>query len=134
MLTDEGYGMRFWGPLKTLRKLLDGKRIPENYYGLMSTSDNCFNAVSRHLQLSVLVRENKDAITCAVGADPELARQLLDELQELRSMMEAESHRFHEESREVDVIIDNVLRIDSENRRGYPKSSGTAAADKGTPT
>ncbi len=122
MLTEEGYKRRFWGPLETLRKLLDGKRIPDSYYGPTSVSDNAFDAVSRHLQLSVLVRENKDTIAHAVSADPGVVRPLLDELQELRSMLRAESDRFRYESSAVEDILESVYRCASQRERDETNS------------
>jgi len=44
MLTEEVSRERKWGQFPVLRKALEGKRVPDSYYGPTSVSDNMFEA------------------------------------------------------------------------------------------
>lgn len=114
-LTDKALKDRFWGPLDNIRILLEDRKIPDGYYGHSLASDNSFDAVSRHLQLFVLVSENKETITDAVAScqDDEQIHLLIDELQMLQSMLQDKKRWFEQGIRDVEDIIDNVRRIAS---------------------
>lgn len=58
-----------WGSFPALRVILEKKRVPDHYYGPSSVSDNIFGQLSRLLQLTILIRENKAQITEALRAN-----------------------------------------------------------------
>jgi hypothetical protein len=108
MLTEEGNKRRFWGPLVTLRQLLEDKSIPDHYYGPASVCDNVFAAISRILELSVLVRENSAAIIEAANRDPQAARLLVDELDAVRSMLQGGSSQLDCQREGVTKLLEEV--------------------------
>jgi hypothetical protein len=114
-LTDKALKDRFWGSLDNIRILLEGRKIPDSYYGHSSASDNPFDAVSRNLKLLVLVSENKKSITDAVAScqDDKQIHLLIDELQMLQSMLQDKKRWFEQGIRDVEDIIDNVRHMAS---------------------
>jgi len=111
MLTEEGSKRRFWGPLVTLRQVLEGKSIPNHYYGISSVSDNMFAAISRLLELSVLVQENRAAIIEAASRNPQAASLLVRELDELRSMLQGGSAQLDYQREGVTELLEEVYRV-----------------------
>ena len=115
-LTETAYKDRYWGPHVTLRKLLEGRKTPDYYFGHSSSSDNIFAAVSRHLELSTLVKENKSAITDAVKTailnnDERQIDDLIHELNTLKSMLLETIRCFKNECREVESLTAEVHKI-----------------------
>jgi len=123
MLTQEAYERRFWGPLETIREVLKGKRVSNKNYG-SSISDNAFEAVSRHLTLSVLVDEQRQVLTDAVSENEELMPPLLEDLSELESMLRAESGRFEDAARGISRIRNDLWLLHSEKKRGQETTEG----------
>ena len=77
-LTAEAYRVRKWGHFPALRKALEDKEVPSNYYGLTSASDNMFDAMRRLIEIAVLTDEYENdikATTVSVGRD-EMYRDL----------------------------------------------------------
>jgi hypothetical protein len=72
-LTEQAYRDRKWGRFPLLRHLLEGKRIPDSFFGFSSASDNIFDGVGRLLEIIILVNANRDEIldTAANGAATE---------------------------------------------------------------
>ncbi len=62
MLTADAYRERKWGQLPALRRALEDKKVPDHYYGLISTDDNMFDRLVRLLEMAVLVREYDEHI------------------------------------------------------------------------
>jgi hypothetical protein len=61
-LTAEGEQERTWGPYPTLRKTLEGRRVPDRYYGPTTVSDNGFERMRRLLETAIVVREQRAEI------------------------------------------------------------------------
>lgn len=71
-LTPEAHRERKWGALPALRKALEDKEIPSNYYGMTSASDNMFDATVRLMEITVLVAKYEGdikEIAVSVGRD-----------------------------------------------------------------
>ncbi len=110
MLTKEGYEARFWGPFSALRRVLKGKKVPDNYYGLTSVSDNIFEAMSRHLELAIVVREHEADLINAATVDADLGRALLSDLEGVRGMLHGASRHFADESDRIDRLLRDMYR------------------------
>ena len=79
-LTAEGYRERKWGAFPALRKALEDKHVPPNYYGASSASDNMFEYMSRLIEIAVLTEEyGNDIKATAVSVGREdMYRDLLN--------------------------------------------------------
>jgi hypothetical protein len=110
VLTEEGYKARFWGPFSALRRVLEGKKVPDNYYGPTSVSDNIFEAISRHLELAIVVREHEADLINAATVDADLGRALLSDLEGVRGMLHAASGHFADESDRIERLLHDVYR------------------------
>ncbi|HQO78829.1 MAG TPA: hypothetical protein PLG17_10000, partial [Thermodesulfobacteriota bacterium] len=62
MLTAKAYQERKWRAFPALRKALEDKKVPDDYYGPTSVSDNMFARMDRLLEISVLVSEYQEHI------------------------------------------------------------------------
>lgn len=109
MLTNEALEDEFWGPLKELRHTLEGKEVPDRYSGSSSVSDNVFDAVGRHLELSVLVREHAEVLAQAARSKSDAVQPIVAELKELVSILHGECRRFSEEAEEHQRTIGKLL-------------------------
>ncbi len=65
-LTAEAYRERKWAHFPALRKVLEDKQVPPNYYGLTSVSDNMFDAMIRLMEIAVLADEYENDIKATV--------------------------------------------------------------------
>ena len=61
-LTEEAYRERKWGSFPILRKAIEDKKIPDQYYGWSSVSDNMFDRMARILEIAVLMHEFQNDI------------------------------------------------------------------------
>ena len=86
-------------------------KIPELYWGTSSVDDNSFDAVSRALQLCVLVKENRDTIIEAVQENPEIKEYVLRELDLLCRGTLQISESFKSESYAIQDILEETNRI-----------------------
>lgn len=79
MLTVKGYHERKWKPFPALRKALEDKKVPSDYYGIISTADNMFDATVRLMEIAVLTEEYQNEIkaTAASTGREEMYRDLL---------------------------------------------------------
>ena len=59
MLTEKAMRERMWGQFPALRMILEPKRVPDQYYGPTTVSDNVFDRVQRLLTMAILVHENR---------------------------------------------------------------------------
>jgi len=57
MLTEKALNERMWGKYPTLRKILEQKKIPDEYYGSTSVTDNIFDRNEGLLKLIILLVE-----------------------------------------------------------------------------
>lgn len=91
-LTAEAYRERKWGPFPALRKALEDKQVPPNYYGLTSASDNMFDAMHRLIEIAVLTDEYENEIKAtAVSTGRE---DMYRDLRRLEEALEQASHFF----------------------------------------
>lgn len=98
-LTPEAYRERKWGHYPALRQALENKKIPANYYGFTSASDNMFESMGRLIQISVLVAEYKDhirEISQSVGRE-----DMREDLKQLEFQLEDAARSFKRTSEEV---------------------------------
>ena len=100
MLTEEALQERLWGKYPSLRKLLQKKKIPDNYYGFSSVCDNIFDRTSRLLEVTILVKEflnikEKMSNSDREGIVNDLER-LLYELESLREVITQDVDKFNE--------------------------------------
>ncbi len=102
MLTAKAYQDRKWGFFPALRQVLEDKKIPSEYYGLTSVSDNMFESMNRLLEISVLVIEYEKhikEIAQSVGRE-EMSRDLL----RLGKLLEQTSDFFKRKVEEVHAV------------------------------
>lgn len=98
MLSEYGIQERMWGRFPALRKVLHDKRVPNEYYGPTSVSENIFNRTERLLQNSILVLEHAELVNesaRAVGPEEmhlDLSR-LCDELDAASSFFRQQADR-----------------------------------------
>jgi len=119
MLTEEGYKTRFWGSFSALRRVLEEKKVPDHYYGPTSVSDNMFAAMSRHLELAILVREHAADLVKAATVDTELGRALLSDLQDVKGMLHAASRQLADQSEGVERLLSDIyLEVSRAGDRG----------------
>ncbi|NLX18146.1 MAG: hypothetical protein GXY53_02545 [Desulfobulbus sp.] len=101
-LTAEAYRERKWGPFPALRKALEDKQVPPNYYGFTSASDNMFDAMSRLIEIAVLTNEYENDIKAkavSVGRE-DMYRDLLN----LEEALENASRFFKRTSDKVRML------------------------------
>ncbi len=91
-LTAEAYRERKWRPFPALRKALEDKQVPSSYYGVISTSDNMFDATVRLIEIAVLTEEYQNEIKAtAVSTGRE---DMYRDLRRLEEALEQASHFF----------------------------------------
>lgn len=61
-LTEKAMAQRTWGAFPALRTILETKKMPDYYYGASSASDSMFDHFQRILQMSILIKENRDVV------------------------------------------------------------------------
>ncbi|HOD79107.1 MAG TPA: hypothetical protein PLB95_05605 [Syntrophales bacterium] len=101
-LTAEAYNNRKWGFLPALRKILEGKRVPDSYYGLTSVHDDIFDAMIRLMEIAVLTSEYKDLIkenAASIGQE-----EVWRDLENLQKALEQASQFFKRKSEEIESI------------------------------
>jgi hypothetical protein len=106
-LTRQASTERMWGSFPALRVILEEKKVPDQ--------DNIFGQLSRLLQLTILIRENKAQITEALRAnrahkpvsEDDFCRigQLENDLSRLRSGYRWASKIFQDAAKELDEEI-----------------------------
>jgi hypothetical protein len=104
MLTEKAMYDRMWGAYPALGELLGAKRIPDDYFGFTSVSDNVFDSVRRLMEISILIRENSDEIGAGLR-DPELCQELRRELHMVSDALAYVANRFHSERDEVSRLL-----------------------------
>ncbi|MCG6535485.1 MAG: hypothetical protein L7F78_12525 [Syntrophales bacterium LBB04] len=91
-LTPEAYSERKWGPFPVLRKALEDKQVPFNYYGPTTAGDNMFDAVHRLMEISVLTSEYESDIkekAMSLGRE-----EMYRDLRQLEEALEQASYFF----------------------------------------
>ena len=106
MLTEEGYREREWGPFPALRKALEGKCIPDRYYGVSSVDDNIFEALHRLVKIAILVREHESVVR-------EIARsvgpgEMYQDLRRLQGELEAACSCFKQHAQHVEALCSKL--------------------------
>jgi len=105
-LTEEAYCERKWRPFPALRKALEDKQVPSNYYGLTSASDNMFDAMSRLIEIAVLTSEYENEIKeTAVSTGRE---EMYRDLRNLEEALVQASHFFETTSDKVRMLYDTL--------------------------
>ena len=106
-LTEEAYRERKWGPFPVLRKALEDKKVPSNYYGITSASDNMFEAMGRLMEIAVLASEyQSDIKETAVSMGLE---EMNKDLRLLEKSLEHASFFFKEKIEAVRTLSDSIL-------------------------
>lgn len=105
-LTEEGYRERKWRSYPALRQALEDKRIPSNYFGPTSASDNMFDAMGRLLDISVLVVEFKNHIeeTAQITGREEMYK----DLRRLEADLKQAMYFFERKIEELRTIYDSL--------------------------
>lgn len=99
MLTEYGMQERMWGRFPALRKALHDKRVPNEYYGPTSVSENIFNGLERLLVNSILVLKHAELVNeSARAVGP---KELHDDLSHLCDELFYASSFFREQAEEV---------------------------------
>lgn len=105
-LTAEGYLDRKWGPFPALRRALEGKQVPGNYFGLTSASDNMFDALGRLIEIAVLAGEyESDIKETAISIGRE---EMYRDLRKLEEFLEQASYFFKRKSDEVRTLSNTL--------------------------
>jgi hypothetical protein len=81
MLTDRAIEERKWGQFPELRKALLTSRVPTDYYGPTSVSDNLVSRLERLAEVAVIVKECRTVVEQA--ANPKNLRQIAEDLNRL---------------------------------------------------
>ena len=120
-LTREASMEQMWGSFPALRVILEKKRVPDHYYGPSSVCGQYICQLSRLLQLTILIRENKAQITEALRANrahkpvsaDDFCRisQLKNDLSQLRSGYGWASKIFQDAAKELDEEIGGELAL-----------------------
>lgn len=103
MLTEEGYCERKWGPFPALRKALEDKKVPQDYYGLTSVSDNIFDKLVRLTEIAILVNEYRAGIE--ETAQSTGLEEMFCDLERLEGQLESASSYFNRGAEEVRVLM-----------------------------
>jgi len=105
-LTEEARRERKWGPFPALRKALEDKEIPGNYYGITSAHDNMFEAMGRLINIAVLVEEYESDIkeTATLVGREEMSR----DLHELEDALKGASYFFRSAAGRVQNLHRNL--------------------------
>jgi hypothetical protein len=117
MLTKEAYLNRFWGQLTVLRQVFGDRELPERHCGFTSVSDNVFEAINRHLKISILVDEYEEAITTAASMDPQCLPPLIEELRAVSSMLQYNISIFERERQRVEEVRHRVTELLNDARK-----------------
>ena len=106
MLSEEAYRERMWGRFPALRKALEGRRVPDRYYGFTSVSDNIFDALRRLVEIAILAREYESVVRGTVqSVGPEAMHRDLDRL---RGELETASSEFREQAEKVRALCSRL--------------------------
>ena len=111
-LTEAGYRERKWGSFPALRKALEDKKVPDNYYGITSASDNMFDAMDRLIEIAVLVDEYQSDIkemAVSIGCE-----EICSDLEILGQALKRQCYFFEEKERVVKTLY-NKLKEEAHN-------------------
>ena len=108
MLTKEAYNERAWGPLPALRKVLENKKVPDEYYGPSSVSDNMFASIGRLMKITILVNEYENDIK--EMAESIGLKEVHQDLKNLEEILQETSRFFTERANEVRKIYYTLQR------------------------
>jgi len=100
-LTSEAYSERKWGSFPALRKILADKRVPSDYYGFTSASDNMFDATIRLMEIAVIASEYKSDIkenAVSIGRE-----EIWRDLKKLQKCIEDASHFLKSKAEEIEA-------------------------------
>ena len=94
MLTEKADRERTWGAFPALRQVLEEKRVPDEYYGWSSVSENVFSSFERLLKATIVCKEN----------GPEIKR-LAESIE--RGVVRADLERLRDMLQDERNILDN---------------------------
>lgn len=103
MLTEKAMSERKWGWLPALRLILELKRVPDDYYGPSSVSDNLFDRTRRFMEIEILVHEHRAEIIKILGSD--LLGKIMGDLHRLREALRYTKDMFQEAEERVEKIM-----------------------------
>lgn len=81
-----------WGPFPTIRKVLEKRKVPGEYYGMTSVNDNEFEFMRRLMEIAILVNEHKTYLIEFTNADN--VKEVYEDLDRLGELLNRASSYF----------------------------------------
>lgn len=101
-LTHHAYQERMWGPFPAIRKVLEKREVPGDYYGLTSADDNEFEFMRRLMEIAILVNEHKKHITEFTNMDN--LKDVHEDLERLEKLLKRASLYFIDKADSIYAI------------------------------
>ena len=107
-LTHHAYQERMWGPFPSLRKVLEKREVPGEYYGLTSADDNEFEFMRRLMEIAILVNEHKTHILEFTNADN--MKEVDEEPERLGELLRGASSYFYNKADSIYEISRDLTK------------------------
>lgn len=107
-LTHQAYQERMWGPFPSLRKVLEKREVPGEYYGLTSVDDNEFEFMRRLMEIAILVNEYKTHIIESTNA--ENVNEVSEDLDRLGELLKRASSYFSNKADSIYAISRDLTK------------------------
>jgi hypothetical protein len=101
-LTHQAYQERMWGPFPAIRKVLEKREVPGEYYGLTSIDDNEFEFMRRMTEIAILVNEHKTHLIAFTNADN--VKEVYEDLDRLVELLKRASSYFNNKADSIYAI------------------------------